>query len=554
MKKILFVLLFLSSLDFVEAQTQYKYWIVFTDKKNSPYSISNPSAFLSPRAIYRRTKHGIPVKMNDLPPNPVYIDSVKAIGAILFNRSGWFNAISIACPDTTTMLPKIRALKFVQSTKNVTIIKPRKSKTLKPEFSLFKKHLNPQSMDSASYGSAYGQAHQIKVDCLNEMGFRGKGKRIAIIDTRFGIAEKLAAFDSVRNRGQILGTWDFVWEIPKVYDDSNSDNHGQMVFSCMAGILPNQMMGDAVDADFYLLRTEDLYSENMIEDDNWASAAEYADSAGADIISSSLGYNILDDPKNTYTYADMNGRTAVASIAATIAAEKGMIVCVAAGNDGNDSWHYISTPADADSILTVGAVQPNGAYASFSSTGPTADGRIKPDVVAQGAPAVVASPNGGIMYDQGTSFATPITAGAVASLWQADSNASNMQIIAAIKKSASQYSNPDSLLGYGIPDYCKALDILGIIESKPVSTLVKTFPDPFTINITLTFNSATSQNVTVSLYNMMGQAIYQRTEKASPKSDNEIVIAGLQGLSKGIYLVALTDAKGITYTQKEVKQ
>jgi hypothetical protein len=553
MKKILFVLLFLNSVGFVEAQTQYKFWIVFTDKKNSPYSISNPSAYLSPRAIYRRTKYDIPIKMNDLPPNPAYIDSVKAIGAILFNCSGWFNAISIACPDTTTMLPKIRALKFVQSTKNVTIIKPRKSKTSKPEFRLFNKRLNPMGMDSASYGSAYNQVHMIHVDCLNEMGFRGKGKRIAIIDTRFGVADNLPAFDSVRNRGQILGTWDFVWEIPKVYDDSNSDNHGEMVFSCIAGILPNQMMGDAVDADFYLLRTEDLYSENMIEDDNWASAAEYADSAGADIISSSLGYNILDDPKNTYTYADMNGRTAVASIAATIASEKGMVVCVAAGNDGNDTWHYISTPADADSILTVGAVQSNGAYAPFSSMGPTSDGRIKPDIVAQGDPAAVAWYTGGVGSDAGTSFATPITAGAVASLWQADSNASNFQIMDAIKKSASRYSTPNDSTGWGIPDYCKALDILtGITENKPGSSLVKTFPDPFTNNITLTFNSSSNQNVTISLYNMMGQTVYQRIEKATP-SDTEIFIGGLQNLSKGIYLVTLTDAKGVTYSQKEVK-
>ncbi len=555
MKKILSLLVIVLCVGGIKAQTQFKYWIVFTDKNGSPYSIGNPSAYLSPRAIYRRTKFGIPVKMNDLPPNPNYIDSVIAKGAILFNRSGWFNAISIALNDTADMA-KVRALPFVQSSRFVTIMKPRKQ--TKPFISFTssnKKPLKPLGVDTMNYGQAYGQSHMIKVDCLNNAGFRGKGKRIAVIDTRFGVANTLAAFDSLRNRGQILGTWDFVWEIPKVYDDSNNDNHGQMVLSCMAANLPGQIVGDAVDADYYLLRTEDLYSEAMIEDDNWASAAEYADSAGADIITTSLGYNILDDASISYTYADMNGRTAVASIAATIAAEKGMVVCAAAGNDGNNSWHYISTPADADSILTVGAVNSSGGYAGFSSTGPTSDRRIKPDVVAQGAPAAVANPYGGVTTDNGTSFATPITAGAVASLWQADSNASNMQIIAAIKQSASQYSHPDSLLGYGIPNYCQALTILtGITENKPVSMLVKTYPNPFTNNITLSFYSSYKQDIKVALYNSIGQLIYQKIEKSAIGGNTLITISGLQNLSQGLYLVTLTDDKGVIYTQKEVKQ
>ncbi|HSY77261.1 MAG TPA: S8 family serine peptidase, partial [Bacteroidia bacterium] len=393
MKKLLFLLLVLTFAGDIEAQTN-RYWIVFTDKNGSPYSTGNPSAYLSQRAINRRLKQGIPVQINDLPPNPSYIDSVLAKGAILYNRCGWLNAISVSLKDTSK-LKLINALPFVKSSRFVTIIRPRKgSKKITP----FKaKPLKPLATDTVNYGQAYGQAHMIKIDCINDMGYRGKGKRIAVIDTRFGVTDKLAAFDSVRTRGQILGTWDFVWEIPKVYDDSNSDNHGQMVFSCMAANLPGQMVGDAVDADYYLLRTEDNYSENMIEDDNWASGAEYADSAGADVISSSLGYNTFDDPSVNYTYADMDGKTAVASIAATIAAEKGIVVCVAAGNDGADSWHYICSPGDADSILTVGAVNASsGTHAAFSSYGPTVDGRVKPDVVAQGNTATVASPFGGV--------------------------------------------------------------------------------------------------------------------------------------------------------------
>ncbi|HWY98255.1 MAG TPA: S8/S53 family peptidase [Bacteroidia bacterium] len=552
MRKLLFLIFVLTFAGDIEAQTN-KYWIVFTDKKGSPYSVGNPSAYLSQRAIYRRLKQGIPVQINDLPPNPNYIDSVVAKGAVLYNRCGWLNAISIELTDTTK-LKFIKALPFVQKTSFVTSIKPKKAGKKIPPFHA--KPLKLLATDTVNYGQAYGQAHMINIDCINNMGYRGKGKRIAVIDTRFGVADKLAAFDSVRTNGQILATWDFVWEIPKVYDDSNYDNHGQMVFSCMAANLPGQMVGDAIDADYYLLRTEDNYSENLIEDDNWASGAEYADSAGADVITSSLGYNTFDDVNDNFTYADMNGKTAVASIAATIAAEKGMVVCVAAGNDGGDSWHYICSPGDADSILTVGAVNAgSGTHASFSSYGPTSDGRVKPDVAAQGNQAAVASPYGGVTGESGTSFATPIMAGAVASLWQADTNATNMQIINAIKQSASQYAHPDSILGYGIPDFCQALTILtGITENKPVSMLVKTYPNPFTDKITLAFYSSYKQDIKVVLCNSIGQIIYQNTERTAAGGNTQISINGLQNLSTGIYLVTLTDEQGVTYTQKEVKQ
>lgn len=551
MKRILFLFLALVCIAETNAQTQYKYWIVFTDKNGSPYSLSNPSAFLSQRAIYRRTKYGIPIQMNDLPPNPNYIDSVLAKGAILYNRSGWFNAISVAFKDTANM-DLVRALPFVMGTKNVTIMKPPKSHKQKP---FTDKKAFQASADTTNYGQAYGQAHIIGVDCLNNAGYRGKGKQIAVIDTRYGNYNTLAAFDSLRNRNQILGTWDFVWEKPIVSDDSIGDIHGEWVLSCMAANMPGTMVGDAVDAQYYLLRTEDLYSEEMIEDDNWASGAEYADSAGADIITTSLGYNILDDPSNSYTYADMNGRTAVASIAATIAAEKGMVVCAAAGNDGANSWHYISTPADADSILTVGAVTSTGQYASFSSTGPTSDGRLKPNVAAEGAGGVEASPYGGVTYENGTSFATPEIAGAVASLWQADSMATNMQIINAIEQSATQYSHPDSLLGYGIPNFCQALNILtGITENKPVSMLVKTFPNPFTNNITVAFYSSFTQNIQVNLYNSIGQVVYEKIIRTALGGNTVITLNQLQNLASGLYLVTLTDEKGIVYSQKEIKE
>jgi hypothetical protein len=328
-----------------------------------------------------------------------------------------------------------------------------------------------------------------------------------------------------------------------------------MVLSCLVGNIPGQMLGDAMDADYYLLRTEDINSEFEIEDDNWASAAEYADSAGADVITSSLGYSIFtSDPSTSYTYADMNGKVAVASIAATIAVEKGLIVCVAAGNEGGSSWQYITSPGDADSILTVGAVDGSGNYAPFSSTGPTSDHRIKPDVVAQGENTALASPGGGVTFGSGTSFATPQIAGACASLWQADSNANCVQIMQAVRESASQYTHPDSLLGYGIPNFCLAKSIAtGLVDNKIVTNLTSVYPNPFTSTITVSFFSSIVQDVNVKMYNTLGQLVTQKTWQVAGGGNTLINLGGLQNLSEGIYLVVVMDEKGGVYTSKVVK-
>jgi serine protease AprX len=557
MKKGILLLFIFIEVFSAKAQPPPKYWIEFTDKNGSPYSISTPSAYLSARAIARRAKQGIPIKMNDLPPNPAYIDSVISKGVTLLNRSGWFNAISIYAKDTTK-LKLIRVLPFVKSSKYVMAMDHKKPKP-KVNSPGFKEGLRVDRIaatQSLNYGFAYTQYHQIGIDCINNKGYRGKGMQIAVIDTRFGRVDTISAYDTIRTRGQIIGTWDFVWECSKVFDTADADTHGQEVLGCMAGNLPGQYLGDAEDADYYLLRTEDVNSEYMIEDDNWASAAEYADSAGADVITSSLGYTTFDDPSTSYTYASMNGKTAIASRAATIASEKGMVVCVAAGNDGSDSWHYIASPGDADSILTVGAVDASGAYASFSSTGPTYDRRIKPDVAAMGQWATLCSPAGGVTYGSGTSFATPITAGAVASLWQATPNASNFTVMQAIKQSASQYAHPDSLLGYGIPNFCVANTIIvaGLNEQTHFGILDKVYPNPFNNNITAVFYSSVKQNVTVTLYNTIGQAMHQHTQDVAANGNTLITISGLNTLPEGLYLVNIKDENGAVYTGKVIKQ
>ncbi len=557
MKKIIpFLVVILLIAESLSAQVAGKFWIVFTDKNNSPYSISNPSAYLSSRCLARRAKYGIPILYNDLPPNPSYIDSVISKGVKLLNRSKWFNAISIYTTDTTKMAA-IRALPFVQNSKYVTRVKPHSkdpsffTETVEP---LNWPH-NTTNTDSLNYGSSYNQLHMIHVDCLNNMGFRGKGIQIAQIDARFGEANQLPAFDTLYNRGQVLGTWDFVWGITNVYDDTNNvDVHGEECLSCMAGNLPTQLLGDAMDANYYLLRAEDAPTENMIEDDNWASAAEYADSAGADVITTSLYYTTFDDANTNYKYADMNGRTAVASIAATICAEKGMVVCACAGNLGNNVWHYVGSPDDADSILTVGAVDASGNYASFSSTGPTYDRRVKPDVAAQGVNAAVASPSGGVGGASGTSFSTPIIAGAVASLWQANPNMTNMQIIQAIKQSANQYFSPDSLRGYGIPNFCNANSILtGMNGKQGQSSISEVYPNPFQSSISLGFFSTIQQNVEIKLYNSIGQVVYENKKKVAGNGNTLISLNGLISLPQGLYLVTIKEESGKVFTSKVVK-
>jgi subtilisin family serine protease len=300
---------------------------------------------------------------------------------------------------------------------------------------------------------------------LHEAGFHGQGIIMAIVDGGFQNVDTLSAFDAVRE--QILGIYDTT-------DDSDSvtgttGNHGVKCFSTIAALTP-EYQGAATAANYYLIRSEEHQTESPKEMDNWVAAIELADSLGVDILSSSLGYAMFDDDRHTLTYADMNGQTTRCSRAANIAAEKGMLVIVAAGNEGNKAWHYISAPADADNILTVGAVNIHDSIAAFSSWGPTADGRVKPEVCATGSQTALINPmNNSVIYGNGTSFACPIIAGMAACLWSAMPHATNMEIRELIIQSADRYIQPHEQYGYGIPNawqaYVQTTDIPSIPSS-----------------------------------------------------------------------------------------
>jgi len=438
-----------------------KYWIKFIDKNNSPYSINNPEAFLSQKAIDRRNAQGIAILENDLPVNITYIQGVAGTGATVLNVSKWYNSVTVYT-TSQSVIDAINLLPYVLSVEKGNILgKPEKSGkpffenesyTENPEENLI---IGPASGQSYDYGMAFNQINMLNGIAMHNLGYDGTGMTIAILDAGFLNANTISAFDSLWNNGQILGTKDFV--SPLNPDIFGSHSHGTSVLSTMGANLPGQMVGTAPKANYWLLRSEDGATEYLIEELNWVSAAEFADSAGADVINSSLGYTTFDDPAQNHTYQDMDGNTTPITNGADIAASKGMIVVNSAGNSGGSSWQYIGAPADGDSVFSIGAVTASGNYASFSSTGPTFDGRIKPNVVAQGSGSTIISAySGNVTTGSGTSFSSPITAGMVACLWQAHQNKRNTQIMEAIEQSASLAGNPNYQLGYGIPDYFNA--------------------------------------------------------------------------------------------------
>jgi serine protease AprX len=440
------------------AQQPSRFLVKFKNKSNNPYSISNASAFLSQRSIGRRTRYGILLDSTDLPVTPRYIDSVAAIPTvIILNKSKWLNQVSIKITDTTpaniaAVQNRINALPFVQS---FTAIAMRAGidKNALPPADPSSARTTRELGDYYNYGNAASQIKLHNGEFLHNIGLRGNGMVIGILDGGFKNYLTVKAFDSARANGQILGIYDFVAKDSSVNEDHQ---HGMECFSIIAGNVPGQLVGSAPKSSFYLFRTEDVASETPIEEHNWVCGAERVDSAGGDVISSSLGYNTFDAPFTSHTYAEFNGNTTMPAIGADLAAKKGLLVVNAAGNEGANSWGKIITPADGDSVLAVGAVNSTGIPASFTSRGPTSDGQVKPDVASMGVGTILQFPDNSISGGNGTSFACPNMAGLATCLWQGFQEFNNMKIINALRKAGSRATNPNDTIGYGIPDLKKA--------------------------------------------------------------------------------------------------
>lgn len=552
MKKYTFAFLLLITTLLINAQTTTNYWIVFKDKKDNPYSLDKPESYLSERSIARRERQHIPINERDLPVNPSYVNALKRIGAVIKNKSKWYNGVTITLADESR-LNEISALPFVKSVTKI-VITPSEKSAEKFNFEAAVSSENDLSSKAPeityNYGVSYNQAHMIGVDCLHGWGNTGEGMVIAQLDAGYYNVNTLPAFDSMRINHQLLGCRDFVTGDTLVFEDFP---HGMNVLSCMVGNLPGKLVGTAPKAKYWLLRTEDAGSESLQEEINWMVGAEFADSVGADIINSSLGYNIFDDASTSHTYADMDGNTTIVTKAADWAASVGIFVVSSAGNSGGPSWYKITAPADADSVLTVGAVDASGAIASFSSRGPSYDGRIKPDVVARGVGAITAANGGDITPNSGTSFSAPIISGAVACLWQAHPTKTNMEIMQAILQSSSQYNTPDTVKGYGIPDFCWANFILaGIDEQQLNDEALNIYPNPFNAAVEISFYSLKKQSARIELFDISGRTVSAKQAELE-MNGNRISFPGTEELSPGIYILQLRTGEKI-FTKKIVKE
>jgi hypothetical protein len=450
-------------LDQLPSGSTSSFWVFFTDKgifSSSVYkqTIENCYSQITPKAIQRRRLRGGKelFDFTDIRVNNDYMEQIKGAGVKILSVSKWLNGVSVEA--SKTQLERISQFNFVRTIqKSVTFYK----KNLFPEEKTFFERPK-EGFPFLNYGNSFAQLAQIHVPELHRLGYSGKGVLVCILDT--GFKKDHPAFARAFDEGRVLGEYDFINHDGNTQnepgDPPRQHNHGTSTWSTLGGEVDGELYGPAYGADFLLAKTEKEDSEIVAEEYNWVAGIEWAESLGADVVSSSLGYS------DWYSYQDMDGNTAITTKAADLAVSKGLIVVNAAGNERQDSWHYIIAPADGDSVIAVGAVDRNGDLAPFSSVGPTYDGRIKPDVCACGVATYCAVPeNNGFGYLSGTSLSTPLVAGVCALLLEVDSNLTPIQIRDSLWYTASQAQNPDTLMGYGIVNAIKASGFKAFILS-----------------------------------------------------------------------------------------
>lgn len=446
---LLFLLIFFSISTFAVTRSKpkvYQYRVYLCDKKGTSFSLDRPYEFLSQKSLQRRQRQGIKLDSTDLPVSGKYIAALRAKGLKILGTSRWHNTVTLSSPKDDVRR-RVRNLTFVDSIVRLYAATDSLSRPVRKQVAAKAK---PDSLAHGFYGNGFAQISQIGGIGLHKAGFRGKGMTIAILDAGYHNVDKIPAMRNIH----IISTKDFA---PRRTADIFAENeHGTMVLSTMAMNRPDTMVGTAPEADYVLIRTEDIPTETRAEEDSWTMGAEYADSIGVDIINSSLGYHNWDGDTIPFPLSALDGKTAFISQTASMLASKGIILCNSAGNEGAMTWHKICVPADADGILAVGAVTPKGTNAIFSSLGPSQDGRVKPDVCAMGAPAYVVNGSGKIVPAMGTSFASPVLCGMVACLWQAMPHLTARQLISLVRSLGDRHRTPDNVYGYGIPDFTKA--------------------------------------------------------------------------------------------------
>ena len=451
----------------------YRYRVTLKDKKNNPYSVKRPGEFLSQKSLDRRKRLGIKVDQYDLPITPQYVKEISNTGVKIHNMSKWNNTVVVEVEDTAEA-EALLALSCVKEVKKVWEqvdsisfedekllltavlqgIMPRD--TADSYMDMDRRALLRDKLPKTNdyYGNGLTAVQMLNLQTLHDMGFRGQGMTVAVIDGGFQNVDLIEAFKGCK----IIGTKNFAHPGFSIYRELES--HGTMVFSTLATNREFQMVGTAPEASYLLLQSEDGLTEQLVEEDNWCAAVEYADSIGVDLITTSLGYYAFDDKTTSHKYEEQDGMTAINSRSASLAASRGLLVLNSAGNEGDGAWKKIGFPADAKDILTVGAVNEKEVNTVFSSLGNTADGRIKPDVMAFGEYVPMINDSGSLVYASGTSFSCPIMCGAVTCLWQAFPNKKPVEIIRAVQAAGHMAKHPNNVFGYGIPNMNVAYKIL----------------------------------------------------------------------------------------------
>ena len=537
-----FLVSFLST---AEAQVQ-KYLVLFKDKAGTSFSSDRPQEFLSARSVQRRQKQGIKVTVRDLPVNIANLAAVRGTGASVIYSSRWLNAALVQA--NATQLAAIRAL---PSFKDFGF---KKDASGNP-FTISNYRLNAEAeardkfateaTEALNYGISNSQIQMIGADKMHEKGFDGKGILIGVFDGGFRNSNINPAMQPIFTENRIIGTFDFVKNLKNNPDIYTQDAHGANCFSIMAGFRDGALIGPGYKASFLLCRTEEVNNEMPIEEANWLFAAEYADSSGVDIISASLGYTTFDDPRFDYTYANMNGKTALVTAAADWAAAVGMVVVTAAGNDGASAWKYICAPADADSVLAIGAVNSMEVTSNFSSFGPSVDGRVKPDVTAMGQATVFSNAIGTTTSGNGTSYSTPLIAGLVAGFWQSQPHLSAMQVMDCIRKSGHIFNMPNDRQGYGIPNFDRAVAIsqrdypITAIEPNNVLRGIRLSPTLLTDSAEMRLDlvpALMGDDLELILFSTLGQITWQKSFKVT-QLQNDISIPS--NLLTGLYIMRI---------------
>lgn len=538
MKKIVLSLLLLMS--FV-GFAQEDAWVYFTDKPDAATYLANPSTMLTQKSLNRRTAQNIPLDVKDVPIFPSYITQItNATGISVMAKSKWLNALhirgSIANIQLLSSFAFVSSIEFANKTLN-TNASAKSVRTV--NFQAVHKNLETQI--NFAYGNSNNQIQMLGGHLLHQQNYTGIGKTIAVMDAGFPGVDTAVPFQRLFTNNLILGGYDFVNQSTNFY---TGGTHGTLVLSTMGGYVENSLVGTAPDAAYYLFITEDVATENPVEESYWVQAAEEADRLGVDIITTSLGYFDYDNPNYSYTYENMDGVTSFASRGADIAFSRGIICVTSAGNSGSTADPHVTVPAEAITTLAVGAVNAAGLYASFSSIGPSFDGRVKPDVVAQGVQAVVSNPSGAIGLANGTSFSGPITSGMVACLWQALPTKTNAQIIQIIKQSSSLFANPTPQLGYGIPNYNNALLSALDVKNSNKSQIIL-YPNP--VNDYLNINIEVILTDTyIEIFSALGQRVLEI------KPDSGLISIPVSHLSAGVYFCTINSGLS-QVTQKFIK-